>query len=84
MLEDLEAEAKEVGLEIHMGRTKVLSNRICKKTKIKSIKMQGRAVEVFRNKESTMYLRKNWSFWKKNPEKDHGCWITEQRLKGLH
>lgn len=54
MLEDLSAEASKVGLQIHFGKTKILSSRPGQQHS--SVDLNGQRVEVLSNMESLDYL----------------------------
>ena len=57
MMEDLSAEAKKVGLEIHMGKTKILTNKQGRRKNKASYADVGSAkVEILSAGESTKYL----------------------------
>ena len=56
MLDDLICSAQEVGLEIHAGKTKILSNGIGKCTTRRQIFVRGRRVEILPPWGSTAYL----------------------------
>jgi hypothetical protein len=56
MLSDLVYEAGKVGLEIHMGKTKILNNGLGNSQQIKEVHVHGRSVEVLRRESTTMYL----------------------------
>ena len=56
MLKDLRLEAGAVGLELHMGKTKILSNGIGPETRSTEADIGGQKVEVLSPTDSTMYL----------------------------
>lgn len=56
MLDDLETEAKNVGLKIHMGKTKILNNCIGLGQRISQVSLNGRDVAVLNREEGTMCL----------------------------
>ena len=58
MLADLSAEAKAVGLEIHFGKTKILSNVVDRKgpSRASEVEVAGQKVEVLQPGESVAYL----------------------------
>ena len=56
MLEDLINEARKVGLEVHLGKTSLLSNGMDSNKDVRSIEVQGNRVEVVEAGASTMYL----------------------------
>ena len=58
MLADLSAEAKAVGLEIHFGKTKILSNVVDRKgpSRAREVEVAGQKVEVLQPGESVAYL----------------------------
>ena len=49
-------EAKKVGLEIHIGKTKILNNGIGFGQNVKQVVVNGRNIEVLSRKEGTLYL----------------------------
>ena len=56
MLAELMDEAREVGLEVHMGKTKILSNGIGRDCKLKETLVNDVKVEILDPAASTMYL----------------------------
>ena len=61
MLEDLVASARGVGLEIHMGKTKVLTNEDTNKSS--SLRINGcKDVEILKGSASTEYLGRKLCF----------------------
>ena len=56
MLQDLSEAAARVGLELHMGKTKVLSNGVGPGNRSSKIAINGQDVEVIPAGGSTMYL----------------------------
>ncbi len=56
MLEDLMRKAAGVGLEVHMGKTKILSNGIGPLTRSTDVTLMQGKVQVLSPTESTMYL----------------------------
>ena len=54
MLQDLIVAAKEVGLELHMGKTKVLTNDEGFTKKV--MRIGGATIDVLQTLESTNYL----------------------------
>ena len=56
MLKDLRSQAGAVGLELHMGKTKILSNGIGPATRRTEADIDGQKVEVLSPTDSTMYL----------------------------
>jgi hypothetical protein len=62
MLEDLATEAKKAGLEIHMGKTKIMKNGIGKSQQVEGVLVHGQRVEVLDKSTSTMYLGRSLNF----------------------
>ena len=56
MLQDLITQAKEFGLEVHEGKTKLLWNGLGRNSSHKEVVVDGRKFEVLPTDESTMYL----------------------------
>ena len=61
MLTDIAKEVGSVGLELHMGKTKVLSNGIGKGWAKKSVSINTCNVEILPPWDATMHLGKNLS-----------------------
>ena len=66
MLEDLIRETKEVGLEVHLGKTVVLNNGKGQGQATRSIGVAGGSVEVLARDESTKYLGRLLSLYEPN------------------
>ena len=75
MLEDLAEGAGEVGLQLHMGKTKILSNARVRRglSAAKQVKVGTEEVEILPVDESTMYLGKKFCMGEKHHdvELDH-------------
>ena len=73
MLEDLKAAVGQVGLELHMGKTKVLRNEFgLDENDDKYIEIDTEKVEILSTDDSTMYLGRNLSLHDANEiEFDH-------------
>jgi len=57
MLEDLQLAAGRVGLELHLGKTKILTNEFAKRSSSQAgCRIQGAEVEILQVKEAIMYL----------------------------
>ena len=56
MLEELEAEVKKAGLEIHLGKTKIMNNDIGSSQNVRQIVCNCKKYEVLGREDSTMYL----------------------------
>ena len=57
MLEQLVEETERIGLELHMGKTKVMTTETTGEGKQqKAMKVKGSKIEILRKEESTMYL----------------------------
>ena len=64
MLGDLAEEARAVGLELHFGKTKILSNMQVRRgvSAVKQVTVAGRNVEVLEFEDSVPYLGREVSF----------------------
>jgi hypothetical protein len=63
MLKELEQAAKRVGLELHMGKTKILCNlEDASRGGSNYIEMSGHKLDILKLEESTMYLGRALTF----------------------
>ena len=60
MLEDLLEETTKVGLEVHLGKTSIMSN-VMSEDELKRVKVRGDEVEVLVAGQTSMYLGRSFS-----------------------
>jgi len=61
MLADLISECSQVGLEVHLGKTKIMSNGKDKDAEVRQVLVQGNRIEVLAPGGSTLYLGRDLS-----------------------